>query len=178
MALRYQVSGLKRRHRDSSPAAPQPGPPTTLSAPADVRGRERLAGAYIDTTALGRVLLGEPDAAAIVEALRGFDRHVSSRLLALELRRLALRHDAADDAELILAAVALVAIEEPLLDRADRIEPESVAALDAIHLACAVALAAAGAIEVMVTFDRQLAEGCAAHGLAVLEPGRSPGTRG
>src|SRR5829696_9130933 len=36
---------------------------------------------YLDTSVLGRVLLGEPDAAAILRELGEFEEHVSSRLL-------------------------------------------------------------------------------------------------
>ena len=32
-----------------------------------------MAGLYLDTSALGRVLLGEPDAEAIRDALAGYD---------------------------------------------------------------------------------------------------------
>ena len=50
-----------------------------------------MAALYVDTSALGRVLLGEPDRAAILRELTRFDQTVSSRLLGVELRRLALR---------------------------------------------------------------------------------------
>jgi uncharacterized protein with PIN domain len=50
-----------------------------------------MAGLYLDTSALGRVLLAEPDAKAIRATLGTFDAWWSSALLAVELRRLARR---------------------------------------------------------------------------------------
>ena len=46
---------------------------------------------YLDTSALARVLLGEPDSPAVIDALGDFDQHVASRLLRIELLRLARR---------------------------------------------------------------------------------------
>ena len=48
-----------------------------------------MAGLYLDTSALGRVLLAEPDAAAIRATLASYDGWWSSDLLIVELRRLA-----------------------------------------------------------------------------------------
>ncbi len=48
-----------------------------------------MAGLYLDTSALGRVLLAEPDAAAIRATLARYDGWWSSDLLIVELRRLA-----------------------------------------------------------------------------------------
>ena len=50
-----------------------------------------MAGLDVDTSALGRVLLTEPDAAAIRATLSRYDRWWSSALLVVELRRLAAR---------------------------------------------------------------------------------------
>jgi uncharacterized protein len=50
-----------------------------------------VAGIYVDTSALGRVVLGEPDAQAIRARLAQFDPWFASELLVVELRRLARR---------------------------------------------------------------------------------------
>jgi uncharacterized protein with PIN domain len=50
-----------------------------------------MAGLYIDTSALGRVLRAEPDAAVIRATLARYDVWWSSELLVVELRRLAAR---------------------------------------------------------------------------------------
>jgi predicted nucleic acid-binding protein len=129
-----------------------------------------VSGVYVDTSALGRVLCREPDGPAVVRALAEFDLHVASRLLRVELRRLALRQDVLQAAGELLAAIALVPVDQATLDDAETVPPASVATLDAIHLATAVRLSAAGVIDTLMTYDARLAVGAAHHGLAVLAP--------
>lgn len=129
-----------------------------------------MAGVYVDTSALGRVLLGEPDAPAIIRSLRGFDQHVASRLLRVELRRLAMRHGVLTQADQLLCGLALLPLEEAVLDAAETIGPSSVATLDAIHLVTALRLADAELVDAIMTYDVGLAEGGREHGLPVITP--------
>lgn len=129
-----------------------------------------MPAAYLDTSALGRVLLGEPDAPAILAALRDFDQHIASRLARVELRRLGVRENALAAADRLLAGVALVPVDDPILAAAETVEPLTVAALDAIHLATAVRLAEAALVDAVVTYDPRLADGARHHGLTVLSP--------
>jgi len=121
---------------------------------------------YIDTSPLGRVLLSEPDAAAIRSALEGSQSRIASRLTALELRRVALREGVADRVEALLEGIAFVPLQEHLLVAAETIEPSTVATLDAIHLATAVRVRA----DAIMTYDRRLAAAAHDHGLQVLAP--------
>jgi predicted nucleic acid-binding protein len=130
-----------------------------------------MRGVYLDTSAVGRVLLGEPDAAAITRELRRFEQHVSSRLLRLELCRLALRENLLDAAEQLLGGIALVALDDATLRAAETIPPKTVASLDAIHLVTALGLADAGFADAVMTYDARLAEALGDHGLAVIAPG-------
>lgn len=107
-----------------------------------------MAGVYVDTSALGRVLLGEPDAQVIRDTLVRYDAWWASALLVVELRRLARRE----------------------VERASRLDPVEVRSLDAIHLDTAVVLAGRGEIAAVLTYDHQLQAGCAHHGLAVEAP--------
>jgi predicted nucleic acid-binding protein len=125
---------------------------------------------YLDTSALGRVLLGEPDAVMIVRALGGFEQRVASRLLAVELRRLALREGLASSADQLLTGVALLPLDEGLLSAAEALPPPTVGTLDAIHLATALRLAGADRLDAVMTYDKRLAAGARHHGLAVLAP--------
>lgn len=137
--------------------------------------------AYVDTSALGRVLLNEPDKAAIELALEDIDEVASSRLLWIELRRLARRWEARPAAageprqvlqlaEEMLKPIAAIPMEEPLLADAEMLPPVSVATLDAIHLATAVHLADISSLDVIITYHHRLAEGARKHGLEVLAP--------
>jgi predicted nucleic acid-binding protein len=129
-----------------------------------------VAGLYVDTSALGRVLLGEPDAAAVVRELREFDRHIASRLLRVELRRLALREGLLDHADQLLSGLSLLPLDQAVLDAAETVQPASVATLDAIHLVTALRLADEALIDTVLTYDARLADGARAHGLAVIAP--------
>lgn len=124
---------------------------------------------YVDTSVLGRVLLDEPDKPAIQRDLGSFDQ-VASRLLRVELQRVALRSGLLDRAHLLLRDVALVPLEETILASAESIPPSTVATLDAIHLATAVRMAEAGDLDAMMTYDKSLAAGAQEHGLEVLAP--------
>ena len=129
-----------------------------------------MAAVYVDTSAVGRVLLGEPDAPAVLRDLARFDQHVASRLLRIELRRLALREDALEAADRLLDGVALIPLDDAILASSETLPPTTVATLDAIHLATALRLAAASVLDTVMTYDRRLADGAAHHGLQVLAP--------
>ena len=126
--------------------------------------------AYVDTSVLARVLLDESDAAAIRRDLQRFERRVASRLLGIELRRVARREDALEDAERLLASVVLLPIDERILTAAEAIPPTTVGTLDAIHLATALRLTGASELDALMTYDKQLANAARAHGLEVLSP--------
>lgn len=142
---------------------------------------------YVDTSALGRVLLNEPDRPAIQRALEDFDEVISSRLLWIELGRLARRKEAelADQgkpsefislSEELLHGVIAIPMEggfedggEGTLADAIVLPPFSVATLDAIHLATAVFMADHFPVDFM-TYDKRLAAGAREHDLTVLSP--------
>ncbi len=129
-----------------------------------------MSTVYLDTSVLGRVLLDEPDTLAIRRELGGFDRHVSSRLLSVELHRLGLREEMLDHVDGLLSGKALIPVDEEILAAAETLMPSTVATLDAIHLATAVRLADEGKLDALMTYDKRLADGAREHGLAVLSP--------
>ena len=129
-----------------------------------------MTGVYLDTSALGRVLLGEPDAGAVLRSLRDFDQHITSRLLRVELRRLALREGLLEHADQLLSGLALLPVDDAVLDAAETVHPTSVATLDAIHLVTALRLADEQVIDTVMTYDTRLADGAREHGLTVIAP--------
>lgn len=129
-----------------------------------------MAGVYVDTSALGRVLLAEPEADSIRGVLAEHDAWWSSELLVVELRRLAAREGLESEAEEYLDSFRLMAIDSASLQRASRLEPTVVRSLDAIHLEAAVRLRDGGEVNGVVTYDQQLSTGCAHHGLSVHAP--------
>lgn len=129
-----------------------------------------MAGIYLDTSAIGRALLAEPEAPSIHAMVADFDARWSSELLVVKLRRLAIRERIEDAAEAFLDGVGLLAVDGISLRRASRLPPSDVRSLDAIHLDAAVTLRDRGEIEIVMTYDRQLQAGCAHHGLPVAAP--------
>ena len=123
--------------------------------------------AYIDTSALLRIVLREPGA---VDDLRTYDGLVSSELIAVESARTIdrLRNQGAltmeEATERIgvvngwLEAVDLVLLRPPVLSRASEPMPIPVGTLDAIHLA--TALSARGLLPTLrlLTLDQRIRE--------------------
>ena len=103
--------------------------------------------AYIDTSALLRIVLREPGA---LDDLRAYEALVSSELIAVESARTIDRlriqgsltsEDAAERLRTIkewLEAIELVLVRPPVLSRAAEPMPMPVGTLDAIHLATAL----------------------------------------
>jgi uncharacterized protein len=128
---------------------------------------------YLDTSAAMKLAVLEPESVALRTFLaRCEDGFVSSSLLAIELRRAALR---ANDPAIALAAVAtvipairLVRIDDEVIGQAGILLPPSLRSLDAIHLATALSLGAA--VEAMVCYDNRLTEAATAAGLHVNSP--------
>jgi len=137
---------------------------------ADASASSQPSAVYVDTSALGRSLLDEPERTAIESALKTFERVVSSSLLRTELRRVGFRRQMLDRADALLAGVSLIKIDDEILSSAETITPSTVATLDAIHLATAVRLKDAGKLSALMTYDKQLADGAREHGIEVLAP--------
>ena len=103
--------------------------------------------AYIDTSALLRIVLREPGA---LEDLRAYETLVSSELIALESARTIDRlriqgslttEEAAERISAVngwLEAIDLVLLRPPVLSRASEPMPMPIGTLDAIHLATAL----------------------------------------
>ncbi len=133
--------------------------------------------AYIDTSALLRIVLREPGA---VDDLRTYDGLVSSELIAIESARTIdrLRHQGALTLEEAtersgvvndwLEAVDLVLLRPPVLSRASEPMPMPVGTLDAIHLATALIWRdRLGPLPQMVTHDAALGAAARAFGFDV-----------
>ncbi|HWX45134.1 MAG TPA: type II toxin-antitoxin system VapC family toxin [Solirubrobacteraceae bacterium] len=137
---------------------------------ADASTSSQVLSIYIDTSALGRSLLDEPEKPAIEHTLGTFELSVSSSLLRTELRRLGFRRGMLDRVDVLLAGVSLVSVDDEILTEAETITPATVATLDAIHLATAVRLSKVHRLDALMTYDKQLADGARKHGIEVLSP--------
>lgn len=129
-----------------------------------------MKAVYVDTSALARVLLDEPDKQVIQRNLAKFDKRVASRLLRVELRRVGLRRELLDRVHTLVSDVSLIPIDNQILTAAETLTPPVVGTLDAIHLATAMRLSREGQLDALMTYDKQLADGAREHGLEVLSP--------
>jgi predicted nucleic acid-binding protein len=133
--------------------------------------------AYIDTSALLRLVLREPGA---LEELRSYDALVSSELIAVEscrtIDRLRLQgslttEEAAERLKVVtewLEAIDLVLLRPPVLSRACEPLPMPLGTLDAIHLVTALIWRdRMGSLSVVATHDTSLGLAARAFGFEV-----------
>ena len=125
---------------------------------------------YVDTSALGRVLMRESQRLPILASLAGFEQITASRLMRTEFRRLGMREDRVHEADMLLDGISLLPIDEALLQTVETLPPWNVGTLDAIHLATALRLANTVRLDAIMTYDQRLAQGARQHGLPVLSP--------
>ncbi|MFL6130869.1 MAG: type II toxin-antitoxin system VapC family toxin [Mycobacteriales bacterium] len=125
---------------------------------------------YLDTSALVKLVIREPESTELRRYVA--DREVvSSLLVRAELIRAVARHEPAsvEAAEGMLSGLRLTALSEVLVGRAAWLGPWELRALDALHLASAMALH--GALEALVTYDQRMIQAGQAAGLPVTSPG-------
>ena len=124
---------------------------------------------YLDTSAAAKLLLEEAESAALEELLANEPEPlVTSRVGVIELRRVARRGGAsADRADAIAASLAVIELDATVERIAVGLGPD-LSALDAIHLASA--LAAGDVLDGFVCYDASLAEAASRDGLTVLSP--------
>lgn len=127
---------------------------------------------YLDTSALLKLLVIEPESSALRNYLGGHGgRRAASGLVRTELRRAAVRAGGMallPAAEALLGGLALLRVDDALLDTAGTLGPGVVRSLDAVHLASAVRLAP---ITALVTYDTRMADAARGLGLPVSAPG-------
>jgi len=115
---------------------------------------------YLDSSALVKLVVPEPESTALADRLRAWPQRVSSAVSLTELPR-ALRRAGFGAAERrrareVLARVSLIEVDRQILVAAAGLEPPTLRSLDAIHLA--TALAVREDLATVVTYDRRLRE--------------------
>jgi uncharacterized protein len=112
---------------------------------------------YLDSSALVKLVVAEPETPALLTFLAGWPHRVSSALARVEVLRAVRRMGAGPAvrrrAARVVARVALVRIDAPVLAAAARIAPAPLRTLAALHLATARSLDSLGGI---VTYDERL----------------------
>ena len=132
-------------------------------------GSNRVRRGYLDSSALVKLVIREPQSHTLRAAVAGLGWQVSSELAVVEVGRRARRHgrDADARARGVLAYTHLRPLDRNVLDLAAELEPTGLRSLDAIHLATALSL---DGLDVFVSYDSRLNEAAAAAGLSVEAP--------
>jgi predicted nucleic acid-binding protein len=127
---------------------------------------------YVDSSALVKLVVREPESEALRELLSSREDLVSSAVAVVEVVRAARRAsdspEIADRARRVVRALHLLAVDLRLLESAAELEPVSMRSLDAIHLASALSLK--DELEAVVVYDQRLAAAAESVGLPVLTP--------
>lgn len=128
---------------------------------------------YLDTSALVKLVVLEPETDALRDALARWPDRVSSALAAVELHRALRRRRASaatrTRADAVLAGLVRVRIDEAVLALASVFKDATLRALDAIHLATALSLG--DHPDAFITYDARLARAASRQRLRVQHPG-------
>ncbi len=125
--------------------------------------------AYVDASALVKLVVAEPDSAEMLQWYVQAERVVISRVGIVEANRAAARRPYdPDHLRFVLDSIDVVELGPGIADRAAGVGPASLRALDAIHLATALELGSE--LVHFVTYDLRLADAARAAGLPVVLP--------
>jgi uncharacterized protein len=125
---------------------------------------------YLDSSAIVKLVVAEPESAALGAHIERHPAHVSSALARVEVIR-AVRSQgqpAMSRARALLDRLSLIRIDDALLDVAASLPGDRLRSLDAIHVASARALG--DGLAEIVTYDRRMAEVALGLGMPVVEP--------
>jgi predicted nucleic acid-binding protein len=124
--------------------------------------------AYLDSSAIVKLVIDEPDSPSLLRWYHEAERVVTSRIGLVEALRAAARRG--HDRELVNAILdrfEVFELDEEIGRRAGGLAPATLRTLDAIHVATALALEA---VDAFVTYDERQAEAARAVGLPVVRP--------
>ncbi|MFN8519402.1 MAG: PIN domain-containing protein [Chloroflexota bacterium] len=127
--------------------------------------------AYLDTSAIVRLVLPGPGTDELMGLLRGIGSRVTSTIATVEVPRLVASLDPGSVARAgeVLARLATVALDPALVAVATSLRPPTLPAAGAIHVASALLLA--DALDAFLTYDPAIAAAARAASLRVESPG-------
>ena len=127
--------------------------------------------AYVESSALTKLVLEERETERLRAALRAHERRVSSDLATVEVSRAAGRatgYPGLARARANLLLIDAIRIDRAIVDEAARLEPFSLRSLDAIHVATALTLGRDGVV--FFSYDRRTLDAARAAGLTTASP--------
>jgi predicted nucleic acid-binding protein len=133
-----------------------------------------VTSVYLDASAIVKIAAEEPESVALRGWLRERSRLLTSRISTVEVARAIGRKEEGSVARGRAAAreaftsVALTELDAGIANRAAELGPATLRALDAIHLATALAIG--DELTAFVTYDNRLADAAREAGLEVIAP--------
>ena len=125
---------------------------------------------YLDSSALVKLVIAEPESPALRRYLRGEPERASCALARVEVLRAVRAHGPAalTRARRLLQRLSLVRIDDTLLEAAATLDPSIVRSLDAIHLAAAQIFG--DEMTALITYDGRMATAATLLELQVAAP--------
>ena len=125
---------------------------------------------YLDSSAIVKLVIDEPESAALQQFLDRRKPLASSALARAEVSRavLAFGPAALAAAQEVLGRIDLLRVNNRILELASTLKPNSLRTLDAIHLASALSLE--DSLADFVCYDRRLSQAAAHQGWAIQNP--------
>lgn len=127
-----------------------------------------MTRAYIDTSAAAKLVIDEPESAALAAWVDdGSVELVAGMLLETELRRVGVRHSIPQlDITALLDHVTLYGLTPAVYREAGVLPGPALRTLDALHLACALRLG----VDTVLTYDDRFADAAQGVGIPVTAP--------
>lgn len=126
---------------------------------------------YLDASALVKLVVAEPESAALLKFVGEWPNRITSRISAVEVIRAIRREGTPEIVERVvglLDAVAFVELGPDIAELAGRLDPPALRSLDSVHLASALSVGTdAGPF---VTYDVRLRDAAVQMGLEVEAP--------
>lgn len=127
---------------------------------------------YLDSSAIVKLVAREPESGALHALVSKGGDAVASALAAVEVQRAVRRLGGVESmlerARSVLDRIALIKIDDAILQTAAHLEPTDLRSLDAIHLA--TALSVQEHLRAFLVYDRRLGEAAEELGLNVESP--------
>ena len=124
--------------------------------------------AYVDASAIVKLVIEEPESMALLHWYRECERIVTSRVGVIETRRAVRRRDnEANQLSAVLARLGVFELDGQVDRLAGQLGPPALRTLDAIHIATALSIRS---VDAFVTYDDRQADAARAVGLPVVRP--------
>lgn len=132
---------------------------------------------YVDTSAMLKLLVREPESAAIERELLRWSELATSIITEVELPRAVARAreeraDAVIDGSVVLqgvlASAAIIPLSENVVTASRSVKPVHVGALDAIHIASAISLGKQ--LAGVATYDKRMQDALQPLGVSIIAP--------